>query len=98
MSKPQLSSAPLVEQCLLGALVLALVTMLSLPETRGASESFGSLPFWLLVLPLTAWATARGLRQRGNGARALPMATVHPIAAARPRAGLTGQEALRRAA
>jgi hypothetical protein len=98
MSQRHLSSIPLVEQCLLGAVVLALFTMLSLPETRGVSESFGSLPFWLSTLPLTAWATARVLRQRCNRERALPMATVHPIAVARPRAEVTGQRALRRAA
>lgn len=100
MSQRPSSSASLLEQSLLGALALALIAMLSLPAARGVSESFGWLPFWLLALPLSAWATARALRY-GNGlerrrARALPMATVHPIAAARAQA--RRPQALRRAA
>jgi hypothetical protein len=95
MSQPQSS---LVEQGLLGAAALGLVAMLSLPAARGASESLGWLPFWLLALPLTAWATARALRQRNNRERLLPIATVHPIAAARSRAAIAGPQTLRRAA
>jgi hypothetical protein len=98
MSKHHLPSVSLLEQCLLAAVVLALVAMLSLPAARSAGDTFGWLPFWLLALPLTAWATARALRQRGHRECALPMATVHPIAEVRPSAGVTGQQALRRAA
>ncbi|MEQ1514559.1 MAG: hypothetical protein ABL934_18035 [Lysobacteraceae bacterium] len=88
----------LLEQSLLGAAALGFAAMLSLPALRGMSDTFGWLPFWLLALPLTGWAMARTLRRRGNQARALPMATVHPIAAVRPRAGSAGSQALRRAA
>lgn len=54
----------LIEQSLLGAVVLALVAMVSLPVARSGSETFGWLPFWLLALPLSAWAVARLLRLR----------------------------------
>ena len=101
MSQRQLSSVqssvPLVEQCLLGAVALGVVAMVSLPAVRGMSDTFGWLPFWLLALPLTAWAATRVARQRGRQQRARPMATVHPIAT-RPRAGSAGLQALRRAA
>ena len=96
MSQRQSSSMSLLEQALLGAIALALVAMLSLPAARGVSDTFGWLPFWLLALPLSAWAVASALRRRIHGGRALPMATVHPIGAARPRA--QGAQALRRAA
>ena len=100
MSQRQLSSVqssvPLVEQCLLGAVALGVVAMVSLPAVRGMSDTFGWLPFWLLALPLSAWAVARALRRRNNLGHAPPMATVHPIGAARPRA--QGAQALRRAA
>lgn len=96
MSQPHPSSVSVIEQGLLGAAALALVALLSLPAARGVSDTFGWLPFWMLALPLSAWAMARALRRRIHGGRALPMATVHPIGAARPRA--QGAQALRRAA
>ena len=100
MSQRPSSSESLLEQSLLGAVVVALIVMLSLPAARGVSESFGWLPFWLLALPLSAWMTVRGLRYRDDlehrRAHALPMATVHPIAAAR--AHVKRPQALRRAA
>lgn len=100
MSQRPSSSVSLLEQSLLGAVALALVAMLSLPAARGVSDSFGWLPFWLLALPLSAWMTARVLRYRDDlerlPASALPMATVHPIAAARTQA--KRPQALRRAA
>lgn len=100
MSQRPSSSASLLEQSLLGAIALALVAMLSLPAARGVSDSIGWLPFWLLALPLSAWMTARSLRYRDDlerrRARALPMATVYPIAAAR--AVARRPQALRRAA
>ncbi len=98
MSQRQLSSVSLVEECLLGAGALGLVAMLSLPAARSVNDTFGWLPFWLLALPLAAWATARALRHRSSRERALPVATVHPIAAVRRRAGVAGPQALRRAA
>lgn len=96
MSQLHSSSTSLLEQSLLGAAALALIALLSLPAARGASDTFGWLPFWLLALPLSAWAVARALRWRNNHGHELPMATVHPIASARPRA--QGSQALRRAA
>ncbi|NOT87607.1 MAG: hypothetical protein HOP03_05440 [Lysobacter sp.] len=96
MSQPHSSSVFLLEQCLLGAVALAWVALLSLPAARGVSETFGWLPFWMLSLPLSAWAVARVLRRRGNRRLAQPMATVHPIGAARLR--VQGAQALRRAA
>jgi hypothetical protein len=72
----------LIEQSLLGAVALDLVAMLSLPAARAGSETFGWLPFWLLALPLSAWAVARLLRlreQRAMAAVRRPMASVHAL-------------------
>lgn len=72
----------LIEQSLLGAIALGLVAMLSLPAARSTSESLGWLPFWLLALPLSAWAVARLLRLREQHALAAarpPMASVHAL-------------------
>ena len=96
MSQSHPSSVSVIEQVLLGMAALALVALLSLPAVRGVSETFGWLPFWLLALPLSAWAVARALRRRNNLGHAPPMATVHPIGVARPR--VQGAQALRRAA
>jgi hypothetical protein len=98
MSQRHLSSVSLYEQCMLAVVALALVAMLSLPAMRSVSESFGWVPFWLLTLPLTAWAAARALRHHGQRDAALTMATMHRIAAVRPHTGAVGQQALRRAA
>lgn len=95
MSQRQWSSVSFLEQALLGAVALALVAMLSLPAARGVSDVFGWMPFWLLALPLSAWVAARALRQRSHRQRVLPMATVHPIRAAR---AIRSHEALPRAA
>lgn len=92
------SSVSFFEQGLLAAVALALVAMLSLPAMRSVSESFGWVPFWLMTLPLTAWAVARALRHRGQREAVLPMATVHRIAAVRSRAAVVGPQAQRRAA
>ena len=62
--------------------------MLSLPAARSTSESLGWLPFWLLALPLSAWAVARLLRwreQRAASAMRRPMASVHALHDVRPR-------------
>jgi hypothetical protein len=96
MSQPHPSSVSAIEQGLLGMAALALVALLSLPAARGVSDTFGWLPFWLLALPLAAWAMARLLRQRSN--HGLSLATVHVIRSAHARTGMTGQQALRRAA
>lgn len=69
-----------IEQALLGAGALALVTMLSFPGARSAGATLGWLPFWLAALPLCAWAVARGLRRRAEAAQALrPSARVHRL-------------------
>lgn len=77
----------LIEQSLLGAVALGVVAMLSLPAARAGSETFGWLPFWLLALPLSAWAVARLLRLRDQRAWAMarPMASVHALHGVRPR-------------
>ena len=73
----------LIEQSLLGAVALGLVAMLSLPGgAQHGSETLGWLPFWLLALPLSAWAVARLLRwreQRAALAVRRPMASVHAL-------------------
>lgn len=91
--------ASLLEQSLLGAVALGLVTMLSFPAMRGGGETLGWLPFWLPVLPLTAWATARMLRLRDAAALAArPSARLHRLAPMRPRGDAGETRALRRAA
>ena len=96
MSQRHLSSISLLEQCLLAAVALSLVAMLSLPAMRSAGDTLGWVPFWLLALPLTAWTTARALRYRNHREYALPMATVHAIGGMRPQA--QASQALRRVA
>ncbi|MBP6750650.1 MAG: hypothetical protein KA144_13510 [Xanthomonadaceae bacterium] len=105
MSIPSTASAPSpLEQTLLALAALAIVAVLSFPAARGASEMFGWLPFWLLALPLSAWATARVLRLRAARAgasdeAARPLASVHTIASARGASvRRIGAQALRRAA
>ena len=73
-----------IEQALLGALALGLLAMLSFPAARSVGASFGWLPFWLVVLPASAWFTAWRLRLREAAVRARrPLASVHAIAGAR---------------
>ena len=98
MSHRHDSTVPLLEQCLLAAAVLSLVAMLSLPAIRSVSTSFGWLPFWLLALPLTAWAAVRALRHRGQRQARVPMATVYRITAARSPVQAARLQAIRRAA
>lgn len=91
--------ASLLEQSLLGATALGLVAMLSFPAARGIGETFGWLPFWLLALPLAAWATARLLRLRDEAAlSARPSACVHRLQTIRPSKAVGRPQALRRAA
>lgn len=88
-----------LEQGLLGAAALGLVAMLSFPAARGIGETFGWLPFWLLALPLAAWATSRLLRLRDAVALAArPSARVHRLQTIRPRRPVGRPQALRRAA
>ena len=103
MSQPADSHASffrpaLIEQCMLGAIALAVVAMLSFPAARGVSDSFGWLPFWLLALPACAWATARVLRLRASPAPARQPARVHVLASARPRMPARPMRALPQAA
>jgi hypothetical protein len=46
---------------------LAAVAMLSLPQAREASATFGWLPFWLAGLPATAWLALAAARRRTGG-------------------------------
>lgn len=107
MSTPSLASAPTpLEQALLALAALAVVALSSFPAAREASVAFGWLPFWLLALPLSAWAMARALRVRAGRGRVRseregdrPLASVHAIASARAAASRRGgAQALRRAA
>jgi len=77
----------LIEHALLGASALGLVAILAFPEARGASETYGWLPFWLLALPICAWAVARALRGRASQESATrPLARVHRLDAGVPHA------------
>ena len=49
---------------LLALMFLAVVAMLSLPQARVASASFGWMPLWLFGLPATAWLALAGVRRR----------------------------------
>lgn len=98
VSRADLSASPL-EQSLLGAAALGLVAMVSFPAARGIGETFGWLPFWLLALPLAAWATARLLRLRDAAALAArPSARVHRLPTAPAHRAVGRPQALRRAA
>lgn len=85
----------LIEQALLGLVALAAVALVSLPAARAANATFGCLPFWLLALPLSAWACARALRLRATPM--LPRANVH-VLAMRPRTPTRTARPLPRAA
>jgi hypothetical protein len=99
MSTHSASRASLLEQSLLGAAALGLVAMLSFPAARGIGDTLGWLPFWLLALPLSAWATARLLRRREAGALiARPSARVHRLQPDRSRRRAVSPQALHRAA
>ena len=57
---------------LLSALVWPLLVRLLLlvPAARGSSETFGWLPLWLLVMPLSAWCVVHRFRLRAATATA----------------------------
>lgn len=46
---------------------LAAVAMLSLPDARSASATFGLLPLWLAGLPATAGLALAATRRRATG-------------------------------
>jgi hypothetical protein len=48
----------------LALMFLAAVAMLSLPQARAASATFGVLPLWLAGLPATAWLALAAARRR----------------------------------
>ncbi|MEN1956031.1 hypothetical protein WCE34_08040 [Luteimonas sp. MJ204] len=54
-----------VARGVLALMFLALVAMLSLPQARGDSASFGWVPLWLAGLPVTAWLALAVARRRG---------------------------------
>lgn len=76
--------------CLLGALFLGIVAMLSLPAARGYNAWLGALPLWLLGMPVTAIAASRLVRR-------LPLAR-QAVAANRRNRGNAGAPARRRSA
>lgn len=60
----------ILEQCLLGATLLGLVALVSLPAMRGTSAWIGWTPFWLLALPAVAWCAAHLSRRHAQAALA----------------------------
>ena len=60
---------PQLAPAVLGALFVAAVAVLSLPQARGTSEAFGWMPLWLLALPLAAWLGLQAGRLGGRAAR-----------------------------
>lgn len=81
MSRRPANPASAFEHASLAFAALALTTMLSFPEARSVSDTFGWLPFWLSALPLTTWAATRAMRIRGGMHEARPSASVHRLAA-----------------
>ena len=53
-------------RAVLAMMFLAAVAMLSLPQARGASATFGWLPLWLAGLPATAWLALAVARRRSG--------------------------------
>ena len=103
MSKCPANPASTLEHATLGLATLGLIMILSFPEARSVSDTFGWLPFWLFALPLSAWAAARALRGRACSydaqTNATPTASVHPIGALRVRTHRNAApQAVRRAA
>lgn len=60
-SRPQGADWP--ARLVVASAFLAAVAMLSLPQARGASATFGLLPFWLAVLPAAAWSALALVRR-----------------------------------
>lgn len=58
-----------IAQCVLGALFVAAIAVLSLPQARAASAGFGWVPFWLLALPASAWLALQAQRLLSPAAR-----------------------------
>lgn len=56
----------ILEQCLLGVILLGLVALVSLPAMRGTSAWIGWTPFWLLALPAVAWWAAHLSRRHAQ--------------------------------
>jgi len=87
-------AAPLREQLLLAATVLAVVVIASWPGARSTDGALGWLPLWLVAAPLMAWAAVRWARARDAAhdlavLRRRPQATVHALPRALPRVDRT---------
>lgn len=68
---PSLPAAPAPDwpaRVVLALVFLAAVAMLSLPQARAASATFGWLPLWLAGLPATAWLALAAARRHAAGA------------------------------
>ncbi len=52
---PSRHAGALLPHALQAALFVAVVALVSLPQARSFSETFGWLPLWLLAIPSTAW-------------------------------------------
>jgi len=53
-------------RAMLALMFLAAVAMLSLPQARAVSATFGWLPLWLAGLPAIAWLALAGARRRSG--------------------------------
>ena len=56
---------PRLVQCLLGALFLGAIAVLSLPAARAESAALGWMPLWLLGMPLASLAALVATRASG---------------------------------
>ena len=62
-SSPVVATDALLARILLGALCVAAVAVLSLPEARTASAAFGWTPLWLIAMPSSAWLALQARRR-----------------------------------
>jgi len=61
---------PRLEDVLRYAIAIGATLLLLVPAARGSSETFGWLPLWLLVMPLSAWCVVHRFRLRAATATA----------------------------
>jgi len=61
---------PRLEDVLRYAISIGATLLLLVPAARGSSETFGWLPLWLLVMPLSAWCVVHRFRLRAATATA----------------------------
>ena len=62
-ASPVVAMDALLTRILLGALCVAAVAVLSLPQARTVSAAFGWTPLWLIAMPLSAWLALQARRR-----------------------------------